>query len=266
MTICHSDRPCPEAGLRSHAASSLRPRRLIISAIAILVVSLVPAGAQRPPPSLWDIEMGAPIRALPLNDFLEPACGSNGGPPGRPLRSFDEFALCAPEQATGLHEVWFRYDDELEYVVRAHRSGFATQQASANSLGGQPVITSVLIDDSGLVQGYRIVTDPRAEPRTRIDAFGLADLFKGLAGLRILCTDAPPAAGEQPVDGVFIKESCELVTDNRITRIESRRYAKPGWSATDPNDDDLASNAFESSARLEVFRPRLPSRLRPGPD
>jgi len=38
-----------------------------------------------------------------------------------------------------------------------------------------------VIDDAGLVQGYRVVNDPRADARNRIDAFGLADIFKGMA-------------------------------------------------------------------------------------
>ena len=42
-------------------------------------------------------------------------------------------------------------------------------------------IPGVVIDDAGLVQGYRIVNDPRVEGRTRIAAFGIADLFKGMA-------------------------------------------------------------------------------------
>jgi len=84
------------------------------------------------------------------------------------------------DQTTGLHEVWFRYDDEREYIARARRSELLVRQYSANTLAGQPIITSLLINDAGLVEGYRIVTDPRAEGGTRVRAYGLADVFKGM--------------------------------------------------------------------------------------
>ena len=80
------------------------------------------------------------------------------------LKGFDEFAIVPrTKRTTGLHEVWFRYDDEMEYIARARRSEILIRQYQANALAGQPIITSLLIDDGGLVQGYRIVNDPRVE-------------------------------------------------------------------------------------------------------
>ena len=40
-----------------------------------------------------------------------------------------------------------------------------------------------------------------------------------------------------------------------VTRVEARRYYKPGQFAVDPNDSRVTENQFESSARLEVYRP-----------
>jgi hypothetical protein len=211
--------------------------------------------AQIPPPKIWDITLGIPVAELPLKDFVDPACGTNGGPPARVLKGFDEFASCPAEAATGLHEVWFRYDDEMEYIARARRSGVLIRQYQANSLAGQPIITSFLIDGAGRVQGYRIVNDPRADAGTRIDAFNIADLFKGIAGMGIPCTDLPSAEGERPINDVFIKEICEQETDGKVVRVESRRYYKPGQYAVDPNENRATENQFESSARLEVYRP-----------
>ncbi len=213
------------------------------------------AWAQNPPPKIWDITLGIPVGALPLQDFVDPACGTNGGPPARVLNGFNEYALCPAEPSTGLHEVWFRYDDEMEYVARARRSGVLIRQYQANSLAGQPIITSFLIDNAGRVQGYRIVNDPRADAGTRIDAFDIADLFKGIAGMGIPCTDLPPGEGERPINDVFIKEICQLKTDEKVVRVESRRYYKPGQYAVDPNENRVTENQFESSARLEVYRP-----------
>src|SRR5207245_10068965 len=100
------------------------------------------------------------------------------------------------------------------------------RRAHANSRAGQAIVTSFLIDNAGLVQCYRIVNDPRAEGSTRIAAFNIADLFKGIAGMGLPCTDLPPAEGERPIDDIFVKEICELKTDDKIVRVESRRYYK----------------------------------------
>jgi len=211
------------------------------------------ATAQAPAPKIWDVKFGTAVSALPLDHFVDPSCGTNGGPPSRALKSFAEFGLCARERTTGLHEVWFRYDDEMEYVARARRSDIMIRQYQANSLAGQPIITSLLIDDAGLVQGYRIVNDPRVEGRTRVDAFNLADLFKGIAGLGLNCTDLPPAEGERPIEDLFVKEVCEKNESERVVRIEARRYYKAGQFAVDPNENRLTENQFESSARIEVY-------------
>jgi hypothetical protein len=228
---------------------------LSISAVLAMWFAGGVAQAQDLPPKIWDIKLGIPISQLPLKDFVDPACGTNGGPPARVLKGFEEFAVCPVEQSTGLREVWFRYDDEMEYVARARRSGVLIRQYQANSLAGQPIITSFLIDNAGLVQGYRIVNDPRVEGRTRIDAFNIADLFKGIAGMGLPCTDLPPAEGERPIDDIFVKEICELKADDKIVRVESRRYYKPGQYAVDPNENRQTENQFESSARLEVYHP-----------
>jgi hypothetical protein len=220
----------------------------------VVALAAASADAQSPSPKIWDIKLGTPVGALPLDQFVDPACGTNGGPPARVLKGFDQFAQCTIERNTGLHEVWFRYDDEMEYVGRARRSDIMVRQFQANSLAGQPIITSLLIDDAGLVQGYRIVNDPRVEGSTRLAAFGLADLFKGIAGDGLTCSDLPPAEGERPVDDWFVKQTCEKNENGRVVHIEARRYYKAGQYAVDPNDNRLTENQFESSARLEVYR------------
>jgi hypothetical protein len=232
--------------------------RIPVLAIGTAFAMALAAGsaeAQAPAPKIWDIKLGIPISALPLNDFVDTACGTNGGPPALVLKSFYDFAQCKVEPRTGLHEVWFRYDDEMEYVARARRSDIMVRQYQANALAGQPIVTSLLIDDAGIVQGYRVVNDPRADARSRIGAFGLADIFKGLSATPLECVDLPPAEGERPIEDLLVKESCESKSDGFVTRVEARRYYKPGQFAVDPNDSRLNENEFESSARIEVYRP-----------
>jgi hypothetical protein len=211
--------------------------------------------AQELATKIWDIKLDTPVAALPLDQFVDPACGTNGGPPSRVLARFADFAVCPVDKTTGLHEVWFRYDDELEYVARARRSEIMIRLYQANFLGGQPIITSLLIDDSGLVQGYRIVNDPRAAGATRIEAYGLVELFKGMVAPGLDCTDLPPAQGERPIEDLFVKQSCESNADGQVTKIEARRYYKPGQFVVNPNDNRITENEFESSARIEVYRP-----------
>ncbi|HEY2227036.1 MAG TPA: hypothetical protein VGI22_04710 [Xanthobacteraceae bacterium] len=210
--------------------------------------------AQELATKIWDIKLGTAVAALPLDQFVDPACGTNGGPPSRVLGSFADFALCPPDKATGLHEVWFRYDDELEYVARARRSEIMIRLYQANVLGGQPIITSLLIDDAGLIQGYRIVNDPRAAGATRIEAYGLVELFKGMVAPGLDCVDLPPGPGERPIEDLFVKQSCEVKADGQVTKIEARRYYRPGQFLINPNDNRMTENEFESSARLEVYR------------
>jgi hypothetical protein len=225
-----------------------------IAAALALWLSNGAAWAQEPATKIWDIKLGTPIAALPLDQFVDPACGNNGGPPSRVLSGFADFVLCPLDKSTGLHEVWFRYDDELEYVARARRSEIMIRLYQANVLGGFPIITSLLIDDAGLVQGYRIVNDPRAPGSLRIEAYGLAELFKGLVAPGLDCTELPAAEGERPIEDLFVKQICEVKADGQVTRIEARRYYKPGQFLVDPNDNRITENEFESSARLEVFR------------
>ena len=229
--------------------------RLPLTIFGVALGLAVGAANGQSVPKIWDLKLGNPISALPLTEYVDPACGTNGGPPARVLKGFEEFKLCVVERTTGLREIWFRYDDEMEYVARARRSDALVRQYRANSLAGQPIITSLLVDEAGLVQGYRIVNDPRVDGATRIAAFGLADLFKGIAGLGLTCTDLPLADGERPIDDWYLKQVCEAKTNDRVVRIEARRYYKPGQFAVDPNENRPTENLFESSARIEVYRP-----------
>jgi len=83
---------------------------LLAAALAV-GLGLGGARAQELATKIWDIKLGTPIAALPLEQFVDPACGTNGGPPSRVLAGFADFALCPLDKATGLHEIWFRYDD-----------------------------------------------------------------------------------------------------------------------------------------------------------
>jgi hypothetical protein len=232
----------------------MRGTRLPVIALLATCFACATAAAQAQPlpPKIWDITLGVPVGELPLDDFVDPACGTNGGPPGLRLDSFDAFARCRPE-VSGLREVWFRYDDELEYIARAARDPDAVARNNAMAVLGQPVILSLLIDGAGLVQGFRIFTDPHADQDLRADAYTLAVAFKARFGADgWACSELPPSAGETPIMGTFVNELCRKATDGQKIAVESRHYYKSGQALLDPNTGLTTMNQFESSARLEL--------------
>lgn len=226
-------------------------------------------GESTAPLRIWDIPFGTPIAELPSAEFVDPACGSNGGPPGLRLASFAEFTRCRAE-VTGLTEIWFIYDDEEEYVYRALAPTMRwenpdagvdqdrlVQRHKATQVNLQPVILSFLIDRHGLVQGYRIHTDPKTDPETRAGAASTATTFKARWGIEgWTCTDLPPAEGETPIGSGptarFIKESCVMEVEGERIVVETRNYYKRGQSYRDPFTNRTTTNYFESLAWIEV--------------
>lgn len=225
----------------------LRPLALIAALLGALTQ---PALAQSPP-KLWDTPLGLAVTAL-APEFVEPACGTNGGPAGTILKSFADFAACPPD-ASGLHEIWFRYDDALEYMALAFRNPVAAMQNRRTAVNGQLAIMSLLADESGAVRGYRIFTDPRAPERERYDAHIAAATFRALFGTNWACTDLPHLAGEEPIEGTFVKQRCTVETDTKSATVETHFYLKAGQKLIDPVTGKDSINAFASSAQLEVL-------------
>ena len=229
------------------------PLSIVIMIVAGLFAS-GPAASQSGPPKIWDIPFGTPVGKLPSEDFVDAACGTNGGPPGLPIGTFDQFSRCVAEPST-LRDVWFRYDDELEYLARAMRDPDAIAHAMANVVLGQPVTFSLLIDEAGLVQGYRIFTDPHAEESVRQNAYAVAIAFKTLFGPDGWdCAEIAPKPGEKPIAETYINEVCQKVADGVQVTVHSRYYFKVGQGLVDPRTGEATTNEFESSASIEAVR------------
>jgi hypothetical protein len=232
-------------------------RRNLVSVATWLALILVGSGTnaargQQPLLRIWDVQLGTPVSELPEEEFVDPACGTNGGPPGLRIDSFEQFERCRAE-SSGLREIWFRYDDELEYIARAARDQDGVARSNAMVVLGQPVILSLLLDRAGLVQGYRIFTDPHADQELRMGAYAVAIAFKARFGTDGWeCNDIPPAEGETPVMGTFVKQRCKKVSGGKQIVVESRHYYKPGQALLDPNTGLPTVNQFESSARIQV--------------
>ena len=200
---------------------------------------------------IWDVPFGTHVSDLPTKHFVDPACGTNGGPRGRPLGTFENFAQCPDEDATGLHEVWFIYDDVIEYVGLAQR---APSIYKATNILDQPVILSYLIDGDGRVMGYRAFTDPRAEAELRLVAYEVGLHFKARFELGSEdCHDLPRREGEKPVEGWFLKQLCQRESDGLRVTVESHHYHKLGQQMLNPFNAQPMVNEFESSSRAEVL-------------
>ncbi len=76
--------------------------------------------------TIWDIHLGDTASAIP-DEYINYACGTNGGPPSLPLPNFAAFKKCKPE-ADGLREVYFEYDDEQRIRGTGDRQNRAGDQ------------------------------------------------------------------------------------------------------------------------------------------
>ena len=146
-----------------------------LALVLVWLVSIAQIRAQDRPTRLnvWDIHIGDAASEIP-DGFINYACGTDGGPPSVPLANFTEFNKCRANP-DGLREVYFEYDDELEYWARALDLKAEIRMYSGTTAYEFPVVASVLFDDAGLAKGVRLVTDPRQRlSRDRREFWSLA--------------------------------------------------------------------------------------------
>jgi hypothetical protein len=238
----------------------IRPCTRALFLIGALMAALASAQAQAQgrsdPGEIRGLKLGLKAQSMSLDGFGDLACGSNGGPPRQKLDDWSDFAKCRPEPS-GLYEVAARFDDEDEYVGKAIDEPRYAQGRTGTRVAGHPVILSALFDRDGVLRGLRFISDPRAAPHER----RMAHLLRLAVINRYepdgwTCTDFPPAAGESPVGGVFIKQGCEKATSERHLSVETRFLRKPGQSDNDPVTGEYRPGAFESSTRFEIFDPK----------
>lgn len=242
----------------------LKPSRIVLASLTLIGFSANAALAQEqiaPVYSIWDVELGQPVSELPDNEVAQITCGTNGGPPGRPLESFQDYMTCTPEPS-GLHEVEFSYDDEQDYIARALDVEYQFLQGGT-SVYAHPVIVSLLVDDEGIVQGRRIVTDNRVSDLVRRTAFTLITNFKAqYSAWELECEDIPMKEGEQPVGRQFEHEVCTGESADGSTRVamEASYLRKRGQLAVNQETQQVNTGYFESQTRYEeVLSPYTPA-------
>jgi hypothetical protein len=230
--------------------------QLRLCILAALLAGSASAIAQDRPArkEIWDIMLGSRVEQLP-DEFVDHACGTNGGPPSLPLNGFAEYRRCRAEPS-GLREVYFRYDDELEYWAKANNIEDQMEQVSGTKAYGFPIIASVLIDAAGVVEGIRMVSDPRDTSQNRDEAYYLRNFLTARFGRdNWQCQDLPLDNGESPVDGVFVKQDCSKQIDARTSATLATRYLrKAGESRFDPHTGRETTGQYESTVRFELVR------------
>lgn len=211
--------------------------------------------------AIWDVVLGQPVSDLPDTAVADIACGTAGGPPGQSLASFAEYLSCMPEPS-GLYEVQFIYDDEQDYIARALELEYRFLRGGT-SVYAHPVIVSVLVDEAGIVQGRRIVTDNRASDLERRTAFTLINNFKAqYDGWTLDCTDVPMQEGELPVGDEFVHELCTGQSPDGGVRIavEATYLRKKGQLAVNQQTQQVNVGYFESQTQFEeVLAPYEPA-------
>jgi hypothetical protein len=241
----------------------LTARAPIAGVIAAFVVTLameVSAQTQNDAGDIHGLKLGLVARTMTLNGWGELACGSNGGPVRQELDAWSEFGKCPPD-ASGLHEVAARFDDEDEYVAKALGNPLYAGHRVGTRVAGHPVVLSALFDDGGTLRGMRVVSDPRATlaERRMAHLLGIAVISRyGTDGWT--CVDLAPGEGESPVGGVFTKRRCEKWTPDRDMTIETHLLRKPGQHDVDPETHEDTRGEFESWTRFELFDPNLHKR------
>jgi hypothetical protein len=226
-----------------------------VAALLAAVAAALAAPAERPTRlEVWDLQSGTPVEQLP-DAFVDYACGTGGGPPSLPLEGWRDFRRCRAEP-NGLREVYFRYDDELEYWARANNLAAQMEQYAGTKTYGFPIVTSALIDESGRLRGIRLVSDPRTDSQNRDEAYLLRNFLTARLGRDgWTCENLPAEEGETAVSGIFVKERCRKQIDGKGTAsLMTRHLRKAGQSQFDPRTGRETTGQFESTVRFELVQ------------
>jgi hypothetical protein len=195
----------------------------------------------KPRSSITDLVIGSLATEQP-GEYQEYACGTNGGPPSIKLTGFADFAQCALEAETGLHEVDFQYDDEIEYWALANNLQIYADRYHGTKYGNYEIIASALFDDHGVLRGYRALTDDRVTVRSRFTAYQMSEYVL-----------------QQYSPAPWIKQNCKGTTPDGTTLvIETRLLRRAGQKMVDPFSGVVRGDRFVASSRFEVLDPSVP--------
>lgn len=200
-------------------------RMSIFALFVFLSFDLPLAQAQRShSKDLREIEVGMAVMELPVAGYTNFVCA------GKRIAGWSAWRDC-PVDAEGLHAIRFDYDPATS------REG--------TIVAGHPAILTLFVEDGGVVAGLRIETDPQARLYKRKKAFLLGLQVKSRYGEDgWTCREGQPSGGEQPLGGVFVKESCTKTLEGRSIEVERNLFRRP----------DQDTKSFVDETRIIIFR------------
>jgi hypothetical protein len=206
--------------------------------LGICLAPWLSMAAQNPAESdIRNLKVGVPVTSLSKQGYIHFTCVNNDAGQGKELSGWNDFRQCPPE-ASGWHEVTFQYDDSQQPWAKVNDKWEGTK------ISGHPVILSLLIDDTGQVQGIRAVTDPHSPMYLKKKAYLLSLRVKAHYGNDgWTCTRKPPTPDESRVGGMYINEYCEKSYGDRRILLQTELYRASGQSGTE----------FTNSTRLEIL-------------
>lgn len=173
---------------------------------------------------LRDLRVGSEVASLATQGYTDFRCV---GSEATELSGWSDYEKC-PADDQGLHEVAFSYDED------ANPWAAVSDRFEGTTVAGHPVVPSLLIDDEGVVQGLRIVTDPGPVMYLKKKAYLLYIRVMGRYGRDgWTCEERAPQPGYQPVGGLYIDRTCEKRWQGRDLTIDTRLYRAPGQEGRD---------------------------------
>jgi hypothetical protein len=122
-----------------------------------------------------------------------------------------------------------------------------------------PVVVAILVDDAGLAQGVRIITDDRVSNHDRRLAVVLSRNMKVRFGSwGLVCEDIPMKDGEMKVGNEFIHEICRGTAadgSGQQVLIEASYLRKKGQDAISKDTQMVNKSYYESKTWVEVANP-----------
>jgi hypothetical protein len=186
-------------------------RGLLPAAFMLAALQQAPAQQQYAGDDVRDLKIGGKVADLPAEGYVDFICADDGN--AKPT-GWSGWHDC-PAGSDGLHALHFGFDPATS------RDG--------TIVAGHPVVLTALVDNDGIVAGLKIDTDPKTRLYLRKKAFLFGPQVKARYGADgWTCAQSDLAAGEEPVGGIHVKETCTKTTQGRAITILRSLYRKAG--------------------------------------
>lgn len=178
--------------------------------IASLLIAPTARAHTAPKYDLRDVTVGMQAGDLPNSGYINLTCARQAE---LKLSGWSSWRDC-PADEESRRAIRFEFDPETS------RDG--------TLVAGHPVILTVVIDNEGRVSELNIDTDPKARLYLRKKAFLLGVQVKSRYGSEGWdCAERQPTSGEQPVGGVFVRETCKKAVQGRLLTVQRDLYRRP---------------------------------------